>query len=205
MAYDYRTMTPQQRQEVVEERRKRGFPWHSPPHFPEAEGLYMLTAACYEHQMILTSAERLTEMAQALLQGLVSTRSAARSMPGWYYPITIICWPVRTCGRLRRGSVACTTARRRNGIGKTTRVDARCGIASPIAASGATGTISRLSTIFTLTRSNTVTPNAAAVGHGVAYMSSWRPSARKHLRIGGGAIRFMTTAANGIVDPSRRL
>jgi putative transposase len=68
--YDYRTLTSQQRQEIVNERRRKGYPWHGPPHFPEGDNLYMLTAACYEHRQILTSTERLSELAQVLLEGI---------------------------------------------------------------------------------------------------------------------------------------
>jgi putative transposase len=57
--YEYRTMTPEQRRAVVEERRRRGFPWHGPPHPEAAEAYRIVTAACYEHRRILNSPERL--------------------------------------------------------------------------------------------------------------------------------------------------
>ena len=50
--YDYRRMTPEERQAVVRERHARGFPWHAPPHFRRVSGDYLITAACFEHRPI---------------------------------------------------------------------------------------------------------------------------------------------------------
>jgi putative transposase len=50
--YDYRKMTPEERQQVVRERRERGFPWHAPPHVREVRGEYLITAACFEHKPV---------------------------------------------------------------------------------------------------------------------------------------------------------
>ena len=52
--YEWRKMTPRQRAEVLDLRRRSQSPWHSPPHYVE-EGVqfYHLTAACYEHLPII--------------------------------------------------------------------------------------------------------------------------------------------------------
>jgi putative transposase len=56
--YEYRKLTPKQRQKLVEERLARGYPPHQPPHLPLDHTLYLLTAACYEHRHHMHTAER---------------------------------------------------------------------------------------------------------------------------------------------------
>src|SRR5690606_15290729 len=48
--YEYRKLTPEQRQQLVEERQAKGYPPHQPPHPLQEENYYLLTAVCYEHQ-----------------------------------------------------------------------------------------------------------------------------------------------------------
>ncbi len=66
--YEYRKMTPEERDAVLEARRRRGYPWHQPPH-PETEhATYRLvTAACFEHEPRLDTADRLAWFEQELL------------------------------------------------------------------------------------------------------------------------------------------
>ena len=65
--YDYRRMSAERRATLVEELKNRGFPWHSPPH-PELPGEFrIVTAACYEHQRILDTPERLRWFEDELL------------------------------------------------------------------------------------------------------------------------------------------
>ncbi len=69
--YQYRLMTPQQRAEVVAERKANGYPWHAPPHFGGDEAkAYMLSAACFEHRELLVTPNRLSEWTRALLDGV---------------------------------------------------------------------------------------------------------------------------------------
>jgi len=67
--YDYRKMTQAQRQEVVEYRRLRMRPWHSPPHWKFQGSLqFMVSGACYEHQHLIgTTPERMFECEAGLL------------------------------------------------------------------------------------------------------------------------------------------
>jgi len=53
MPYDYRRMTEEERQQAVELRRERHYPLHAPPHPFRNEGCYLLTAANYEHKLIM--------------------------------------------------------------------------------------------------------------------------------------------------------
>jgi putative transposase len=56
--YEYRKLTPQQRQQLVEERLARGYPPHQPPHPIREERYYLLSAACFEHRGHLHTPER---------------------------------------------------------------------------------------------------------------------------------------------------
>jgi putative transposase len=68
--YDYRRMSPEQQKVIVADRRERNHPWHSPPHLAGSEGFRIVTGACYEHQKLLSSAERLEWFEQRLLQAI---------------------------------------------------------------------------------------------------------------------------------------
>jgi len=68
--YDYRKMTVEQRQAVVAARKAAARPWHAPPHFASGKTTYIISAACYEHRQIMTTASRLTEFTRNLLSGL---------------------------------------------------------------------------------------------------------------------------------------
>lgn len=67
MPYEYRKLTPKQREEVVAQRKAMGYPLHAPPHPFRDEGYYMLTAANYEHACVMNTDERRTEFQKKLL------------------------------------------------------------------------------------------------------------------------------------------
>ena len=66
--YEYRKLTIDEREELVEERRARGFPLHAPPHSPREAGTYHLTAACYEHSAHMTASKRRQEVLDHLYE-----------------------------------------------------------------------------------------------------------------------------------------
>lgn len=67
--YDYRRMTSVERARVMEYRRLRNLPLHSPPHWAMGfSAQYLVTAACFEHTPIIgKNPERLTECEGQLL------------------------------------------------------------------------------------------------------------------------------------------
>ena len=69
--YDYRRMTPKQRQEVVQRRLLQGVPLHRPPHLKEVEGWYLISAATYEHHHHFTRANELTALRKRLVEAIV--------------------------------------------------------------------------------------------------------------------------------------
>ena len=50
--YDFRKMSPEEQQRILQSRRERGFPLHAPPHLRGVNGEYLITAACFNHQHI---------------------------------------------------------------------------------------------------------------------------------------------------------
>ncbi len=75
--YDYRRMTSEERKTVVAERMAGGVPWHAPPHFGSEQDTYLVSAACFDHREVLTSASRLSEFVDALVAGLQETVNTA--------------------------------------------------------------------------------------------------------------------------------
>ena len=80
--YDYRHRTPEEREELVQNRLARGYPPHQPPHPLHVAGVYLLTAACYEHARHMASPARRQD-----LLGLIQQQCQARE-------ITLYAWVV---------------------------------------------------------------------------------------------------------------
>lgn len=69
LMYRWRKLTPQQRQEVLDERKQLKRPWHSPPHYESDNATYLITAACYEHKPLIgRSPSRMVAFETELLQ-----------------------------------------------------------------------------------------------------------------------------------------
>ena len=78
--YDYRRMTPEQRQAVVQQRRARGSPLHKPPHLDLGGGWYFISAATYEHRQMFNSPPELSALIRHLLDGF---REAEIPVAAW--------------------------------------------------------------------------------------------------------------------------
>ncbi|MBZ5555263.1 MAG: transposase [Acidobacteriia bacterium] len=80
MPYRYREMTMFEREEIVRQRRERGYPLHAPPHPFRMAGEYLITAANFEHVPVMDTPERLTEFEARLLE---SMDRIGADVPGW--------------------------------------------------------------------------------------------------------------------------
>ncbi len=80
MPYEYRRLTPTEREDVLRQRRERGYPLHSPPHPFRGAAHYFITAANYEHVAVMAPADRRTEFEAALLE---SMKSIGADVFGW--------------------------------------------------------------------------------------------------------------------------
>jgi putative transposase len=56
--YQYRHLTPKQRELLVRDRQQHGHPWHAPPHPVREATYYLFTAANFEHSCIMATDER---------------------------------------------------------------------------------------------------------------------------------------------------
>ncbi|MBI4787276.1 MAG: transposase [Chloroflexi bacterium] len=80
--YDYRKMPPEEREQVLNARRERGFPLHAPPHLRNVAGEYLITAACYEHRHIFEQPDDLSWLTSETLDAL---QSAGLPCPAWVF------------------------------------------------------------------------------------------------------------------------
>jgi putative transposase len=82
MPYEYRRMTPEQREAVVRLRAAKGYPLHSPPHPINEKRYYLLTAVNFEHRHIMTDDERRSTFQKTVLEKF---REAEVEISGWVF------------------------------------------------------------------------------------------------------------------------
>ena len=70
MPYEYRKLSPKQREEIVNYRLEYGYPLHAPPHPFRAAGAYLISAANFEHRPIMDLPNRRTEFETRLLNAV---------------------------------------------------------------------------------------------------------------------------------------
>jgi hypothetical protein len=88
--YLWRQLNQRQREELLEWRKSRGYPWHSPPHRPNFGHVrFLVSAACYEHrQYIAHSLVRMDNFAGdllAVLAGHANQTFAWCMLPNHYH------------------------------------------------------------------------------------------------------------------------
>lgn len=86
--YLWRSLTPEERSELIAARRQRGFPPHSPPHPQREESYFLLTAACYEHNQVMRRAARRQQALDALLDRFIGAGFETRAwvvLPNHYH------------------------------------------------------------------------------------------------------------------------
>ncbi len=67
MPYEYRQLSPHEREEIVRRRHAMGFPLHAPPHPFRDAGYYLITAANFEHAPVMNTPNRRTEFDRLLV------------------------------------------------------------------------------------------------------------------------------------------
>jgi len=66
--YNWKIFSSQEKDEILQERIRRGFPWHSPPHLQPDSNQFHISAACYRHQHIIGfSLNRIEDFSVSLL------------------------------------------------------------------------------------------------------------------------------------------
>jgi hypothetical protein len=126
--YIWRKLNDKQRQELLNWRRKRGHPWHSPPHRSSNHFHYHVSAACYEHRHYIGSSLKRMEAFSVQCERL--RRMTRRNM--WSHGascqiITTSFWPHRTFLDSWSDSGRCMGGLRSIGMERKSRGDERCG------------------------------------------------------------------------------
>jgi putative transposase len=80
MPYEYRKLSPLEREEIVKYRQVHGYPLHAPPHPFRGAGAYLITAANFEHRAVMGTPERRTEFEIRLLS---SIKEIAQEIIAW--------------------------------------------------------------------------------------------------------------------------
>jgi REP-associated tyrosine transposase len=80
MPYEYRRLSPKEREEIVKYRQTHGYPLHAPPHPFRGAGAYLISAANFEHRAIMSSPYRRTEFETRLL---TSIKEIAEDIIAW--------------------------------------------------------------------------------------------------------------------------
>jgi putative transposase len=70
MPYEYRKLSPKEREKIVRYRSERGYPLHAPPHPFRDAGAYLISAANFEHKAVMSSPQRRTEFEARLLHSI---------------------------------------------------------------------------------------------------------------------------------------
>jgi len=82
MPYEYRRMSPEQREVVLRLRESKDYPLHAPPHPLNEKTYYLLTAANFEHKHIMATPERRTEFQKLVLEKF---REAEIEIDAWVF------------------------------------------------------------------------------------------------------------------------
>jgi putative transposase len=67
--YEYRKLSENEREEIRRYRIQQGYPLHAPPHPHHEDGHFLISAAIFEHQHLLSSPGRRTEFEMRLIEG----------------------------------------------------------------------------------------------------------------------------------------
>jgi putative transposase len=92
--YEYRKLTPEEQAELVKYRLSRGYPPHAPPHPIRDRRLYLLTAACYEHQCYVQSEYRRQQLLNIIFDRFGDSGGGEESAEALTTNITIFAWVI---------------------------------------------------------------------------------------------------------------
>lgn len=86
--YEYRKLTPEERQQLVEKRLQREFPPYSPPHPFKNQKFYLLSAACYEHSCYIEPEARRQQVLDLIFKVFITHGADIRAwvvLPNHYH------------------------------------------------------------------------------------------------------------------------
>ena len=80
MPYEFKRMTPEERQETLRCRLEHGYPLHASPHPFRGSGCYLLTATNFEHAQIMATPQRRNELETAVVEAMLDIQAVIH---GW--------------------------------------------------------------------------------------------------------------------------
>ncbi|RUT01608.1 hypothetical protein DSM106972_067050 [Dulcicalothrix desertica PCC 7102] len=70
--YEYRKLSQEEKIALVQERLKKGFPPHSPPHPIKNSEFYLITTTCYEHKPRINTEQRRQQLLNELFDKFIN-------------------------------------------------------------------------------------------------------------------------------------
>jgi putative transposase len=113
MPYEYRKLTPKEREAVLRQRRERGYPLHAPPHPFREAGRYLITGVNFEHAHIMDTPDRRTDFEARLMAAMGDIHAEVFGwaiLPNHYHALR-----ASSLISSRRRSSNCMAQRRANG------------------------------------------------------------------------------------------
>jgi putative transposase len=93
MPYEYRKLTPEEREAVLRQRRERGYPSHAPPHPVRDAGRYLITGVNFEHAHIMDTPDRRTDFEARLMAAMAAIHAEVFGwviLPNHYHVLTCV-------------------------------------------------------------------------------------------------------------------
>jgi putative transposase len=104
--YIWRKLTPKQRSDLMDWRKRQGLPWHRPPHRASQHTRYHVTAACYEHAPhIGFTRNRIEKFCEILLNAFASQAAHIHAwcvLPNHYHALIETRKILKVLGELAR-------------------------------------------------------------------------------------------------------
>ncbi|MCP4363237.1 MAG: transposase [Chloroflexi bacterium] len=91
--YEYRKLTPEERQKLVAERLAKGYPPHKPPHPLPDYDYYLLTATCFEHAHRMNTAVRRQQLLDRVFEVMIPAGIEIRAwvvLPNHYHLLVLL-------------------------------------------------------------------------------------------------------------------
>ncbi|BAY81406.1 hypothetical protein NIES267_08820 [Calothrix parasitica NIES-267] len=70
--YDYQKLNQEQKHSLIQERLKKGFPLHSPPHTIQESESYLITVTCYEHRNRINLEQRRQQLLNEIFDKFIN-------------------------------------------------------------------------------------------------------------------------------------
>ncbi|MEL6457051.1 MAG: hypothetical protein AAFQ91_02200 [Cyanobacteria bacterium J06621_15] len=70
--YEYRKLSQEQKRLLIQERLKKDYPIHSPPHPIQGSEFYLITVTCYEHKNRINTEQRRQQLLNQIFDKFIN-------------------------------------------------------------------------------------------------------------------------------------